>query len=191
MKSTHKFFFTILFFVITYYTNAQLKGTFIKTNLLNLSLNRPSIQIEQQVNANQSFQIHFATGKANWLPFTDYYSFKTIDAEYRFYTLNQRLNGFFIAPYAKWIERNIYREKTEAGPYNIFGNDERNFTGAAIAAGARTGFQYLIKNKWSLELETGLGYGKYYKQSDVSNPSKKSGGFLDFTFQFSVGVKVL
>jgi hypothetical protein len=159
------------------FSQAKNKSRFeIKTNLLNLIAGGPSAGLEYSLQKDWGIMLSAASGRIDYGDFGGVTRYKTTTLECRKYFSDQLL---FIGPYIKNIEKQVSWQESVVGgtiPFSVGKN--RDFIGNGFSAGATSGIKFPLSGNLNLELNSQLGYGRYYKMADKNN-NLPSGNYLD------------
>lgn len=172
-------------------------GFAITTNLLNLPLKGPSLNIEKSIGKRGSINFYFSKGKFGEKIFLNYdsYHFQTLLLEYRLYesgtfSRNQKLEGFYIGFYAKHMNRELYRiALNDGGRYGLFATTNRDFKGQSLGSGFSLGGQKVFSKKIMIGVFSGIGAAGYIKEFDADNIGRKVNWHPDLRFGLQVGIK--
>ncbi len=164
------------------------KPFIVKTNLLNLLAQKPTISFEKVFSQKFSAEISFVQGEVNNFLFTDHYAYKGIQLRFKRYFFpfqSGKLNPFS-AVYLGNLQRHIQSEGRYFSDNYLFSYPSKDFFANSIRGGLSLGCTIITKNKLAVEILTSTGYGRYttiYK-ADTNHKSK---GYLDAQIWLSVG----
>lgn len=184
-------FLVALSLFITISANAQetarplTKRVIVKTNVLSLIAQRPTITVEKVFSKNFSAEASFVQGQFNNLLFTDHYDYNGFLVRAKKYLID--LNFGAISPYAAIYLGNLKRTIQTAGQIDNtgwFGYPSRNFSANSIRCGGSAGFSYISKSKIIVDGLASLGYGRYTK---IYKPDSHWAGYLDAQLWISIG----
>jgi hypothetical protein len=163
------------------------KPLMVKTNILSLIAQRPTLSVEKFFTGTFSAEASFVQGRFNNLFFTDHYNYsgfllrakKHLDAV-DFATVNP-----YVGIYLGNLKRNIQTEG-RSDRTGWFGYPSRDFSANSLRTGGSLGFSYITKRRFVMDMQGSLGYGRYLNL-DKSNPNTYANGFLDMQIWFSLG----
>ena len=163
------------------------KRLIVKTNVLSLIAQRPTVSVEKLFPNRLSAELCFVQGQFNNILFTDHYDYggfllrlKKFTDDFKFGQVNP-----FLGTYIGNLKRNIQTEgRTDNSGW--FGYPSRYFTANSIRAGGTFGLTYFAKSKFVIEGLGSLGYGRYLNL-DKSDPNTNGNGYLDMQVWLSVG----
>ncbi len=163
------------------------KKNFIKLNLISPILSSFSMAYERVTSPNQSFQMTFFLQDQR-MDYTYQDRLKSFGmvSEYRFYLseYKEAPAGIFIAPFLSYRH---YEADYEDYNYDTQTVTQKNDTYDNIGLGVTIGAQWVFKQKISLDVWGGTGYGIGMSSEDTnpdsynyfgSFPYQKGGGFL-------------
>jgi hypothetical protein len=144
--------------IITIGSNAQ--KSVIKTSVSGLLLGDYSLSYERQTFNNQSAQIRIGYFQPLLSPFISEntmtpseYTFKDSKGslqssiEYRFYTGDAPLHGFYLGPYLRYYGiRANYTDEVRSTLFNVEGSVN------TLGLGVQLGYQFLINEKFSVDI---------------------------------------
>ena len=163
------------------------KRLIVKTNVLSLVAQRPTVSVEKLFSNGLSAELCFVQGQFNNILFTDHYDYSGFLLRLKKYTDNfvfGQVNPF-LGTYVGNLKRNIETEgRTDNSGW--FGYPSRYFSANSIRAGGTVGLTYFAKSKVVIEGLGSLGYGRYLNL-DKSDPSTNGNGYLDMQVWLSVG----
>jgi len=188
-------FIIALTFLVTASVNSQeitkplTKRVIVKTNVLSLIAQRPTVSIEKAFGRTFSFEVSFVKGQFNNFFFTDHYDYNgfLLRAKKHFLLIDYGKVSPYGAAYIGNLKRAIQTQGQALGSGGYIGYPSRNFTGYSVRAGGSLCISYFSKNKILIEGQVSLGYGFYYKQLDKADPSNYSSGYLDTQLWLSIG----
>jgi len=165
------------------------RSIWIKTNLLNLLAQRPTLTIEKPLTSHWSVALSYVNGQFNRILLTDHYRYDgfTLDTRYYFNRLDYDSFSPYVSMYVGNLNRRLYSEGISLDRIGYVGFGSRDFYGQSARMGVNIGAQYICTSRISLDGHVGLGYGKYYKQENRIDPSTKSDGYIDANFWLSIG----
>ncbi len=126
----------------------------VKTNLLYDAT--ATINLGAEVKLNNKSTIDVSGSYNNWT-FSDNKKWKhwTVQPEYR-YWLCESFNGSFFGVHALVGQFNFNKVKLPFGLYPDLQN--YNYQGDFFGGGLSYGYQWILSNRWALELSVGAGY---------------------------------
>lgn len=165
------------------------RSIWIKTNLLNLLAQRPTLTIEKPLTSHWSVGLSYVNGQFNRILLTDHYRYDGFILDTRYHLNRLDYNAFspYVSMYVGNLNRRLYSEGITLDRIGYIGFGARDFSGQSVRMGANIGGQYLFTNRISLDGHIGVGYGKYYKQFDKADSLTKSDGYLDANLWLSIG----
>ena len=163
------------------------KRIIVKTNILSLIAQRPTITVEKAFSKTFSTEVSFVQGQFNNFLFTDHYDYNgfLVRAKKYFIDLDFGNVSPYTALYMGTLKRNI-QTTGQVDNTGWFGYSSRDFSANSLRGGGSLGLSYISKNKIIIEGLASLGYGKYtkiYKPDVNRNPS----GYLDAQIWLSIG----
>lgn len=170
---------TIACLSIVVITSGQAKNKHkleIKTNLLNLVAVGPSVALEYKLKENKSVMFSVASGHLDYGDFGGVTTYRTATFEFRHYLYD---NLVFIGPYLKNIDKRVFRKQFFMDgtiPFTI--GENRDFAGNGLSIGASFGIKLVLMSKLNLDINSQLGYGRFYKMTD-KYANLPSGNYLD------------
>lgn len=173
----------------------------VKTNVVNAIVARPSLDVDVQLHRQHSLSLHASSGVTWFYKKTHepYYRFRTITLDYLPHLKHSKSDVYTLRGlvYAGLIERKIYRDEVKVEPwYSLKNRKGRDFTGNAWRAGLGISNFFKAGKRISFEQQIGIGIGKYYKVRDeyypVSEEPSRSFwiGYIDFRFALNVAVQL-
>ncbi len=161
------------------------KRVIVKTNLMNLLAQRPTLTIEKPFSKKFSAEISFVQGEVNDFLFTDHYDYNgfLLRAKKHFIDLDYGK----ISPYAALYIGNLKRNMQTTGQVDntgFFGYPSRDFSANSIRTGGSLGLTFIGKKKFVVDGLMSLGYGRYTK---YYMPDTNSRGYLDCQIWLSIG----
>lgn len=168
-------------------TRPLAKRIIVKTNLLSLIAQRPTITVENFFSNTFSTELSFVQGQFNNFLATDHYDYNgfLVRAKKHFIPLDFGRVSPYAALYIGNLKRNI---QTTGWVDNSgwFGYPSRNFSANSIRGGGSFGLSCITKSKIIIDGLTSLGYGKYTKiyKPDVN---RNRSGYFDAQIWLSVG----
>ncbi|HEV7330777.1 MAG TPA: DUF3575 domain-containing protein [Flavisolibacter sp.] len=125
------------------------KSNAFKVNILSPIVKSGSFFYERAINETSSAQlgVGFTAYKADFLKISGVF----FTPEYRFYLSNEVMNGFYIAPFARY--QNLKIEDTESDP-----TSPDKATLSTIGGGLTVGRQWLFKDIVTLDIFLGPSY---------------------------------
>ncbi len=179
----------ILITLTVYSQNRPLeKRILLKTNILSLIAQRPTISIEKAFSKTFSTEISFVQGEFNNFLFTDHYDYNGFLIRIKKYleTIEYSTINTYVAGYMGNLKRNIQTEGQSIGSAGYFGYPSRDFSSNTIRFGGSFGLLYVTKSRIVIDGQASLGYGRYLN-IDKTDPSTYSNGFLDTQIWLSIG----
>jgi len=163
------------------------KRIIVKTNLLSLIAQQPTITIEKVFSNNFSAEVAFVQGQFNNVLFTDHYDYHGFLLRAKKYFADAKDGAFspYIAAYAGNLQRNI-RTQGQTDNSGWFSYPSRNFSANSIRGGGTLGVSYFSKKRWVVDGLGSIGYGQYIN-IDKANSNTRSNGYLDLQIWLSVG----
>jgi hypothetical protein len=160
----------------------------LKTNLLYHTLVRgAAIAFEVATPKRSSINLYAAFGSNGDLALADTYTFQNLIVEKRFYKKSTNIfQGVYLAPYAKYMHRQIYKEALHGSIITTKGRDSN---GHSLGLGTAVGLQVpnrFIKRTF-VDAFLGGGYLVYLDESDAKNPGQSRFGHVDLRAGLSVG----
>lgn len=181
-----RFIFTLALAMLTRLAVGQV---LVKANLLYPTLVKgASIAVEIASPKHTSLNIYGAFGSNGSLVLADTYTFQNMIVEKRFYKSSSTtvLQGAYVAPYAKFMHRQIYREGLRGSIINTKGRDS---DGHSLGIGTAVGLQ--VQNKFIkrtfIDAFIGGGYLIYLNQTDSRNPDEVRFGHVDLRTGLAFG----
>lgn len=163
------------------------KTIILKTNLLSLVAQKPTVIIEKVFSKRFSAEVSFVQGQVNNFLFTDHYDYNgfLIAAKKYFTDLEFGRLSPYAALYFGNLKRNI-QTKGQVDNSGFFGYPSRDFSANSIRGGGSLGLSYISKSKIIIDTHASLGYGAYTK---IHKPdlNRNSIGYLDGQVWLSVG----
>ncbi len=161
------------------------KRVIVKTNLMNLLAQSPTLTIEKPFSKKFSAEVSFVQGKVNDIFFYDHYNYNgfLVRAKQYFENLDYAKLCPYMALYIGNLKRNI-QSAGDMGIFGLFGYPSRDFSANSIRTGASAGLTFVGKRKFVIDGLISLGYGRYTKYYKPENATK---GYLDGQFWLSVG----
>ncbi len=159
----------------------------IKSNLFNLLAKRPALSIEKAFNTSMSSEISFVQGKFNSVLFTDKYKYNgfLIRIKKHFNEMETSSLNPYLGIYAGNLKRDIQREGY-IDKSGFVGYSAKDFATNSIRSGASGGLSYITRNYFIFDMQTSLGYGRYFNVKR-SNDKANAKGYLDAQLWFSLG----
>ena len=164
-------------------TRPLTKRIIVKTNVLSLIAQRPTVTIEKVFTKTFSTEISFVQGEFNNFLFTDHYEYQGFLLRAKKYIINVDFGK--ISPYGAFYIGNLMRTILTTGQVDnsgYWGYPSRNFYANSIRGGFSLGIAYFSKRKINIDGLMSLGYGMYRK-ADRENFN----GYLDLQVWLSVG----
>ncbi|MBS1777969.1 MAG: DUF3575 domain-containing protein [Bacteroidetes bacterium] len=162
----------------------------IKANVLHpVFAGGASLAYEFKSDGNSTTSIYLSGGKKkDFIGIYDAYKFYNLTVEQRFYTTHKkaRSQGFFVAPYAKFMYRNYFRQGVDAGIW--FSRPDVELSGYSVGLGCAAGGQFAFTRHWLIDCFAGLGMS-YYTQKEISYDNGSS-GYPDVRLGVSLGYRV-
>lgn len=178
---------TLLLMVITQVGFSQV---LIKTNLLYPTLVRgASVAFEVATPNHSSINLYAAFGSRGDLVLADHYKFQNLIIEKRFYKKSaSALSGVYLAPYAKYMHRQIYQEGSSGSLIGIKGRDS---DGHSMGLGTAVGLQVTNRfvKRTFIDVFVGGGYLIYLREVDARKPGQSRFGHLDLRTGVPLGYK--
>lgn len=149
MNKARKILFVAVFFSAIC-PAALAQSVAVKTNLLHGAALTPNLSVEMGINMLTTLDVY---GAYNWFePKADKkWKHWIVQPEVRWWFC-ERFNGGFIGLHLHGGEFNV----GGVGPFTAFKNNR--YEGWFVGAGLSYGHQWILGNRWGLELELGLGY---------------------------------
>lgn len=163
------------------------KHLIIKTNVFSLIAHRPTLSAEKVFTPRFSTEASFVWGEFNNILLTDHYNYNgfLIRAKHHFSPIELGSASFYWAAYIGTLKRTISTHgQTDRSGW--FGYPDRYFTANSIRGGGTLGITQFKQNKWVIDFQTSLGYGRYIN-IDRQNPNTYANGYLDAQLWFSIG----
>jgi hypothetical protein len=161
------------------------KRVILKTNVLSLIAQRPTVTVEKAFSKRFSAEVSFVQGKFNNFLSTDHYNYSgfLVRAKKHFgeFDLGQ------ISPYAALYMGDLKRQIQTIGRVDNtswIGYPSRDFSANSIRGGGSIGLCFVAKNKIIVDGLASLGYGKYTR---IYKPGTNSKGYLDAQVWLSIG----
>lgn len=158
-------------------------GLIVKTNLLNLVAERPTISVEKTFAKKYGLELSYTSGE---LYIGQYYKYDGFLLRAKKYTREIKTRdaipfyGAYVGNLSKKVEREAYYESW------LFNKNRKDFEATSIRAGGNFGVLFIPKKGFTLEGTTGLGYGRYLKTYNYAqDPLPK--GYFDIQFWLSIG----
>jgi len=176
---------TLLLMIVTPVAFGQVM---IKTNLLYPTLVRgASVALEVATPNHSSINLYAAFGSRGDLVLADQYKFRNLIIEKRFYQKSTTaLRGAYLAPYAKYMHRQIYQEGSSGSLVVIKGRD---LDGHSVGLGTAVGLQVANRfvKRTFIDVFVGGGYLIYLSEVDAKRPGQSRFGHLDLRTGLSLG----
>ncbi|KAA5541631.1 DUF3575 domain-containing protein [Adhaeribacter rhizoryzae] len=193
MRILQQSFTLLLFMLVTSAASAQepakplTKSLFVKTNLLSLLAKRPTFSVEKAFSKTFSTEVSFVQGQFDNLLLTDQYKYHglLVRAKKYFVGLDYGALSSYAAVYVGNLKRNI-QTTGQVDNTGFLGYPDRNFSANSIRSGGSLGLAYFTKNKFMLDGQSSLGYGRYLN-INTSDPNTYLKGYLDLQIWFSIG----
>lgn len=184
------FSFTFIFLLPYSYsqeTKPLEKRIVVKTNILNLIAGVPTFSLEKFLTKRTSIEASFVKGQFNNFLFTDHYDYtgflirtKIFVGEVTFGSLHP-----YGALYIGNLKRNI-KTQGQSNNNGWFGYPSRDFSANSIRGGGTLGLAFFSKNKFTIDGQGSLGYGRYI-HIYTSDPNVYRTGYLDLQLWLSFG----
>ena len=157
------------------------KRIMVKTNLLNLLAQKPTVSVEKVLGKNISAEVSYVQGAINNTLYTDHYDYKGWMLKVKKYLTDLRpgIGIPSVSAYTGNLDRTIQRKRWFGYPY-------RNFSSNSIRGGLSAGIIYFTRSRFVFEEQNGLGYGRYLNL-DRPNANTYHTGYLDVHVWLSVG----
>lgn len=162
----------------------------IKTNVLSLFAQRPTIILERTFGSSFSLEGAYTQGKFNNILFTDNYEYNGFLIRAKKYFVNYDYE--MMLPYAGIYAGNLHRliqttgQTLDNSAIGFFSYPSRKFSGHSIRSGTSLGLSYFTKSRITLDGQTSVGYGRYLNL-DLSDPNTYSKGHPDFQVWLAIG----
>jgi hypothetical protein len=163
------------------------KKLIVKSNVLSLIAQRPTISVEKLFQNRISAELCFVQGQFNNILFTDHYSYSGFLLRLKKYTNDFKFGDVntFLGTYVGTLTRNIETEgRTDNSGW--FSYPSRYFSANSVRAGGTMGLTYFSRSKFVFEGLGSLGYGRYVNLNK-SDPGTDSNGYLDLQVWLSIG----
>ncbi len=166
----------------------QKNNLYLKTNLLSLVAQRPTITLEKSVTNKFSVEVSYVQGSFNNFLFTNEYNYNGILIKGKIYfepIASGKVIGYggvYLGNLKRKIESEGYVDNT--GWINL---PYKNLTANSIRGGGSLGVVCFSRSRFLLDVCSSLGYGKYTKILEGS--SKGKNGYLDAQLWFSIGLR--
>ena len=185
-----KYFFTLIISLLTFSAFSQEIATplkdrlIIKTNILGLLAQGPTISLEKIFSNRFSAEFSFVQGQFNDVLLTDHYAYSgfLIRAKKYYFGIDYGDVSPYLGAYVGNLKRSIHT-KGESG---LLGYPSRDFSANSIRGGASLGLTLITKNTLVFDGLCSLGYGRYL-HLDRNDPDSYSNGYLDVQVWFSIG----
>lgn len=163
------------------------KRIVVKTNLLSLVAQRPTVTIEKFFSNSFSTEVAFVQGQFNNFLFTDHYGYNGFLVRAKKYFTELEFGS--LSPYAALYVGNLKRNIQTTGQVDntgFWGYPSRDFSANSIRGGGSLGLSYLGKSKIIVDGLASLGYGRYMKV-DKPDVNQNTTGYLDAQVWLSIG----
>lgn len=163
------------------------KRVIVKTNLLSLVAQRPTVTIEKVFSNRFSAEVSFVQGQFNNFLLTDHYDYNGFLARAKKYFTDLEFGSLspYVALYVGNLKRNIQTTR-QVDNTGFWSYPSRDFSANSIRGGGSLGLSYISKSKIIVDGLASLGYGTYTRvyKPDVN---RNSSGYLDAQVWLSVG----
>jgi hypothetical protein len=188
-----RYFATLLAFMWTFSAFSQATTTpltkkiIVKTNLMSLLANRPTITLEKVFSKTLSCEVGFVQGHVNDFLLTDHYDYNgfLIRAKKYFEDVDYGTINSYAALYIGNLKRTI-QTAGHVDNTGFFSWPSRDFSANSIRAGGSVGGSYISKSRFVIDGLVSLGYGKYISYYKL-NSIRDSNGYLDAQIWISIG----
>jgi hypothetical protein len=163
------------------------KTFIVKTNLLSLLAQQPTVSVEKVFRKNVSVEGSFVQGKFNHFLLTDHYDYNGFLVRVKKYFGHPGFGQIcpYAAVYSGSLQRNIQTKGQTFIPF-LFAYRSRNFSANSIRAGGTFGISWFTKNRIIIDYQNSLGYGRYL-HLDKNDPDTYAKGYPDIQLWLSVG----
>ena len=164
------------------------KRVIVKTNLLSLVAQRPTVTVEKVFSSSFSAEVSFVQGQFNNFLFTDHYDYNGFLVRAKKYFTNLDFGSVnpYAAVYVGNLKRNIQTTGGQNGGSGWIGYPSRAFSANSVRGGGSLGLSYISKSKIIVDGLMSLGYGTYTKVYKL-DVNRSSGGYLDAQVWLSIG----
>ena len=154
-RQLKKIFF-VLTVMLTFSITLMAQKVAVKTNLLYGATTSPNLALEFALGKKVTLE---AGGGLNLWTFDDNKKFKhwLVQPELR-YWFCESFNGHFIGLHGHGAEFNVSNWDIPVGRLDIF--KEKRYEGYLYGAGLSYGYQWMLNNRWNLELSLGGGFAR-------------------------------
>lgn len=159
------------------------KSVIVKTNLLSLFAQKPTISVEKSLNRRISGEFSFVQGTFKNVLFTDHYDYKGFLLRIKRYFVN--IESGTLCPYSAVYTGTLARHIQSAGYTDNtgwFSWPSRDFKANSIRMGGSFGVSYMSKRNIFFDAQTSLGYGRYLHRTDAT-----SKGYPDVQLWLCIG----
>lgn len=166
------FYILVAFNVVT-----QAQTTALKSNLIYWATATPNIGVEFKVGNRGSVEF---VGGFNPIDFPDNKKFKhwLMQQEYRWW-LCETFSKHFIGLHTHFAQFNVGGWDIPLGRLDQF--KENRYEGYLYGTGISYGYQWVLSNRWNLEMTVGGGYARMdYDQFCKDCPDASDSGFYDY-----------
>jgi hypothetical protein len=164
------------------------KRVIVKTNLLSLVAQQPTVTIEKVFSNKFSAEVAFVQGRFNNVLLTNHYNYNgfLIRAKKQFANVDFGNVTPYAAVYVGNLKRNIQTTGEAIGSSGWIGYPSRKFSASSVRGGGTLGLCYISNRKIVVDGLMSLGYGTYTK---VYKPgvNSSSTGYLDAQVWLSIG----
>jgi hypothetical protein len=159
----------------------------VKTNVFSLLACRPTITVEKVFTSRFSTEASFVWGEFNNVLLTDHYNYNgfLLRAKHHFSPIELGRASFYGAAYIGTLKRTIFTHG-QSDRSGWIGYTDRYFSAQSIRGGGTLGITQFKQNKWVIDFQTSMGYGRYLN-IDKQDPNTYANGYLDMQLWFSIG----
>ena len=163
------------------------KTFIVKTNLLSLLAQQPTVSVEKVFRKNFSVEGSFVQGQFNHFLLTDHYDYNGFLVRVKKYFCHPGFGKMcpYAAVYAGSLQRNI-QTKGQTISNGYLGYPSRNFSANSARVGGSFGISWFTKNRIIIDYQNSLGYGRYL-HLDTNDPDTYAKGYPDVQLWLSVG----
>lgn len=159
----------------------------VKTNLLSLAAQRPTLSVEKVFPSGVSAEVSFVQGHFSNFLLLDLYDYRGFLVRGKKYFTDFELGG--VSPYAALYAGTLKRTVQITGQVDntgFFGYPSSDFSANSIRSGASLGLCYLSQHRVVVDGLASLGYGNYTK---IYKPDSNGDltGYIDAQVWLSVG----
>lgn len=188
-KRLYLILFTVFITAAAYTQEARplTKRVIVKTNLLSLLAQRPTVSVEKVFPKNFSVEGSFVQGQFNHFLLTGHYDYNGFLVRVKKYFQPPGFGNIYpyAAIYSGTLQRHIQTNGQTIIPF-LLELPSRNFSANSVRAGGTFGISWFTKNRITIDYQNSLGYGRYL-HLDNNDPNTYNKGYPDIQVWLSVG----